>query len=71
MQLMTGKSVTLPGLTTGNIVTKSMTDCEAVQRTLEFLSKTVTEFREADMRRKLKECKGVQMQAYQHQDKYI
>ena len=51
MQLMTGKSVTLPGLTTGNTATESMTDCEAVQRTLENLTKTVSEFREAICRR--------------------
>ena len=29
LQLVTGKSVTLPGLTTGNVSTESMTDCEA------------------------------------------
>ena len=33
MQLMTGKLVTLQGLTIGNVATESMTDCEAVQRT--------------------------------------
>ena len=64
LQLVTGKSVTLPGLTTGNVSTESMTDCEAVQRTLKTLNKTVSEFRKADMRRKLKECQGLQTQTY-------
>ena len=40
LQLMTGKAVTLPGLTTGNEATESMTDSEAVQRTMENLAKT-------------------------------
>ena len=42
-----------------------MTDCEAVQRTLKTLNKTVSEFREADMMIKLKECQGIQTQVYQ------
>ena len=37
--------VTLPGLTTGNMATESMTDCEAVQRTMENLARTISEFR--------------------------
>ena len=50
LQLVTGKAVTLPGLTTGNIATESLTDSEAVQRTMELLTKTTHEFRVADMR---------------------
>ena len=53
LQLVTRKSVTLPGLTTGNDGTESMTDCEAVQRMMERLSSTVSEFREAEMQKKL------------------
>ena len=34
LQLVTGKSVTLPGLTTGNDGTESLNDCEAIQKTL-------------------------------------
>ena len=44
------KAVTLPGLTTSSVSTESMTDCEAVQRTLETLNKSVSQFREADMK---------------------
>ena len=59
LQLVTGKAVTLPGLTICNIATESMSDSEVVQRTLENLTKIVAEFREADMRWKLKECQEI------------
>ena len=43
LQLVTGKAVTIPGLTTSNVATESMTDSEAVQRTMENLTKIVSE----------------------------
>ena len=55
----------------GNVATKSMTDAEAVQRTMETLSKTISEFREAEMRRKLKDCQRVRVMSYQHQGPYL
>ena len=48
-----------------------MTASEAVQRSMENLAKTTSEFCEANMRRKLKECQGIWVQAYQHLDEYI
>ena len=48
-----------------------MIDSEAVQRTMENLNKIVSEFCEADMKRKLKECQGIRTQAYQHLESYI
>ena len=71
LQLVTGKAVTLPGLTTGNKATESSTDSEAVQKTMELLAKTNSEFREEDMRKKLNECKGLRTQAYQHMRDYV
>ena len=71
LQLVTGKAVTLPGLTTGNEASESMTDSEAVQRTIENLMRTVSEFREADMRKKLKECQEYRTSAYQHLRNYV
>merc|ERR1712002_263842 len=53
LQLVTGKAVSIPGLTTGNEATESMTDAEAVQRTMENLTKTISEFQEADKQKKL------------------
>ena len=49
LQLVTGKAVTLPGLTTGNVATKSMSDAEAVQRMMENLTRIISEFCETDM----------------------
>ena len=63
--------MTLPSLTTGNEATESLTDSEAVQRTMELLAQTTHEFREADMRKKLKECQGLRTQAYQHMRDYV
>merc|ERR1712041_11172 len=71
LKLGTGKAVTLPGLTTGNMATESLTDSEVVQRTMEQLAKITQEFREADMRRKLKECQGLRTQTYQNMRDYV
>ena len=66
-----GKVVTVPGFTTGSVATESMRNSEVVRRMLENLMKIMSEFQESDMRKKLSECQGVQLQAYQHQDNYI
>ena len=66
LQLVTGKAVSIPGLTMGNEVTESLTDSEAVQRTLETMMKTISEFQEGDMRKKLKKCERVRVMSYQH-----
>merc|ERR1711867_19910 len=71
LKLVTSKAVTLPGLTTGNEATESLTDSEAVQRTMELLAQTTHEFREADMRKKFKECQGLRTQAYQYMRDYV
>ena len=55
LQLVTGKAVTIPGLTTENVATKSISDSEAVQRTMENPTRIISEFREADMRQKLED----------------
>ena len=48
-----------------------MTDSEAVKRTLELLNKTTQEFREAEMRKKFKDCQGVRLQSHQHTRDYV
>ena len=63
LQLVTGQVVMVPGLTTGNVATESMTDSEAVRRMVENLMKITSEFRQSDLRRKLKECQNVCVQA--------
>ena len=71
MQLVTGKSCNLPGLTIGKVVTESVSDTQAVQRVIERLLKTQAEFREAEMRVKLKDCQKVQVRDYLNRDKYV
>ena len=63
--------MTLPGLTTGNVATESMPESEAVQRMVEHLTRVVSEFREADMRKKLKECQGYRIPEYHHTRNYV
>ena len=58
--------MTVPGLTTGSVAMESITDLEAVRRTLENLIYITLEFRESDMREKLNKCQAVRLQAYQH-----
>ena len=49
----------IPGLTTGNEATESMTDSEAVRRTMENLMQITKEFHDSDMREKLKDCQNI------------
>ena len=71
LQLVTGQAVMVPGLTTGNEATKSMTDSEVVRRTMENLMKITSKFSDSDMWRKLKECQDVRVQEYQHREDYM
>ena len=71
LQLVTGQAVMIPGLTTGNVVRESMTYSEAVRRTMENLMKITSEFRELDMRQKLKDCQNIRICGYQHCEDYI
>ena len=66
LQLVTSKAVTIPDLNMGNEATENLADSEAIQRTLEVITKTFSEFREADMRKKLRECQQARMMSYQH-----
>ena len=62
LPLATGKAVSIPGLTIGNVATESMTDAEAVKKIIQTLTKTMVELRETDMK-KLKECQRVKVMA--------
>ena len=53
MTLVTGKSVVMPGITTGNIATKSMFDSEAAKEIMERHHDTTKTFREAEYSTKL------------------
>ena len=54
----------IPSLTMGNIATMSMSDSDAVQRTMETLQKTISKLRDADMWTELKDCQKVKIMAY-------
>ena len=70
LQLATGKAVTLPGLTMGNVATESASEAECVKKIMERLSKVVTDFREVDMKKKLNECQRIRVMQYQHRRPY-
>ena len=63
--------MSIPGLTTGNEATESMTDSKAVRRTMENLMRITSEFRESDIRKKLRDYQGEQIQDYQTCREYI
>ena len=71
LQLVTGKAANIPGLTMGNEGSESLTDAEAVNKIMETRYKITKEFREAETRKKLKDCQGIRVRNYQHQGKYI
>ena len=71
LQLVTGQAVLIPGLTTGNEATESMTDSEAVRRAMENIMWIIAEFRESDVRIKLRDCQNVRIQNYQHRRDYV
>ena len=71
LQLVTGKSCSLPGLTMGSVAKESVLGMEAVQKVMERLLKTQEEFRKAEVRAKLNDCQKVRVRGYQHLDKYL
>lgn len=46
LRLVTGKAIIIPVLTKGNLASESMKDSEAVQKTMENLTRIIAEFRE-------------------------
>ena len=71
LMLVTGKAVSIPGLTMGSEESESVKDAEAVRKIMETIHKVTKEFREAETKVKLKECQGVRVRSYQNQDNYI
>ena len=55
----------------GNTAPESISETEAVQKVIEINLITTAEFREAEMRMKLKECQGVRIRQYHLQGQYI
>ena len=61
LQLVTGKSIVLPGLNNGNVVTESEYDDKAVRKIMETHNGMMKEFRELDFSKKLKKASKVQL----------
>merc|ERR1712177_44833 len=71
LQLVKGKAANIPALTMGNEGSESLTDAEAVNRIMETRSKITQEFREAETRKKIKDCQKIPVRNYQHHGNYI
>ena len=55
----------------GNEATVRILDMEAIQKVMERILKTQVEFRETEMRMKIKDCQGVQVREYWHRGQYL
>ena len=65
MQLMTGKSVMLPRLTTGNMATDSICDDEMVRNIMERHYTMMKEFRETEFSKKLQKVNKTRIRGYE------
>ena len=65
MQLMTGKSVMLPGLTMGNMATDYVCDDEMVRNIMERHYLMMKEFREMEFSKKLRKVNRTRMRGYE------
>ena len=65
LQLVTGKSVMLPGLTTGNLATESLYDDEIVRNIMERHYSMLKEFRELEFSKKLRMASKARMKGYE------
>ena len=65
LQLMTGKSVVLPGLVTGNLATESLYDDETVRMIMERHSEVMKGFREVEFSKKLERAANVRSKGYE------
>ena len=70
LQIATGKSVTIPGLTTGTLASESVTEAEAVRNVMDRLRKMVEEFRTLEMKHKLEDSLKLNTYKYQLQKSY-
>merc|ERR1712126_783509 len=71
LTLVTGKAVSIPGLTMDTEGNESLTNAEAVNRTIETIHKVTKEFREAEPKVKLKDCQRIRVRSYKYQENYI
>ena len=65
LQLVTGKSIVLPGLSNGNLATESLYDDESIRRIMERHYEMLKEFRQAEFTKKLERAKDTRSKGYE------
>ena len=65
LQLVTGKNITQPGLTSENLATELLYENEAVRQIIARHGELMKEFREAEFRRKLENAKKTRTKGYE------
>ena len=65
LQLVTGKSVMIPGLTMGDMVTDSLYDDEMIRNIMEHNYTMMKEFRELEFSKKLRRASKTRMKGYE------
>ena len=56
LTLVTGKAMSIQGLMMNTVASESTTDAEVVRRIMKRIQKTTREFREAEIKTKLRDC---------------
>merc|ERR1711905_8676 len=65
LQLVTGKSIVLPGLSNGNTTTESLYDDEAVRTIMENHHEILKEYRQVEFTKKLEKAKDTRSKGYE------
>merc|ERR1712074_189488 len=65
MQLVTGKSIVLPGVTNGNMVTESLYDDETVRVIMERHNEVLKDFRQLEFTKKLEKARATRAKGYE------
>merc|ERR1712237_194532 len=65
LQLVTGKSIMLPGLSNGNLATESLYDDEAIRRIMERHHEVLKQYREIEFTKKLERAKTTRSKGYE------
>merc|ERR1712105_86017 len=65
LQLVTGKSMVLPGLSNCNLATESLYDDEAIRRIMERHHEVLKEYRRIEFTKKLEKAKDTRSKGYE------
>merc|ERR1712105_472858 len=66
LQLVTGKSIVLPGLSNGNMTTESLYDDEAVRKIMERHHEILKEYRQIEFTKKLERARATRSKGYEN-----